>query len=1124
MDDMTHNNGTRERSSRSKMPRWLKAVAIAVSCVLAVMALLVTTVVIMLSPERLTQLVEKYSPEYIDGTVTARRIELTFWSTFPRLSVDIDSLTLVSGAFSKLSPETRHRLPADADTLLTLRSLHGGLNLAALAAGRYELYDVAVSQPMVNIVVFDDSTANYNLALTDGTDSTSTTLPQLSVNRFLILNSGPLRYRSIPDSLDLTLRLRALDTNGAHSPLYSMSIEGNTYVAGLGDTTLDPLLFTADGRIKWNPSRPSLLELQSFLISVDGTQANLDTTIDFSDIITLNTLELSLPSVDVTRMARYLPQSLANAARFDTNMNVELEFHLDRPYALLPDTLTIPSGLLKLKMPPCRMTLPDAALKLDKLSLEAQLTIVGDSLNRSRLDISDLKVKSSAVDLEFSGTATDMLADPVINGHLRGRAYMRALPPYLRRAIGGEISGTVGTDLSVRLRAGDLCPQRLYRIFARGSLSLRKFALSLPVDDDGIADTMRLATPMAIVRFDSDKKVKIDGVSTDSLLTATITADTITYSDAAMTLFASGLDVGLGSRNNHASADTMLVNPFGAHIKASRLRFTSTPESLKCALTDFDCNASMRRLQGNDSIPLLQLVMQSAGLAVRSFGTGIAVWEPRVEVSAHVNTAPDTTLTARNATPRRTAAIAPDTRDTDSIVATGLRRLINRWNIRGSLSAARGRVLSTAFPLHTEVADVDLDFSSDSISLRSLAMKVGRSDLNVRGDITNLEKWASRRRRSARRPMRVSVDIAADTIDIDQLTAAFMVASAAEIGSTPDIDDIDVAADSPTASITTQVPDSTAPFVIPVNLEALLGVKAQHVIYSDMLLHNFSGELQTRGGIMRLRDLSAEGDVGRIDVSGLYSSTSPDSLEFGLGMRLSRFHIDRFLHVMPAIDSLLPAMRDLSGIIDANVAATARLDNHMNFVIPSLKAVVGIDGDSLVLLDDATFRSMAKWLVFKNKKRNLIDHMSVKIDVDSSVMSIYPFVFDIDRYRLGVMGSNDLDMNLDYHVSVLRSPLPWKFGINITGTPDHMKIRLGGAKVKDNGKRATEQVSIADTTRINLIGQLESLFERGASATRSTFATRHRRDNIPADSTLEILPDSIITALSDSLPLLTQGS
>ena len=86
-----------------------------------------------------------------------------------------------------------------------------------------------------------------------------------------------------------------------------------------------------------------------------------------------------------------------------------------------------------------------------------------------------------------------------------------------------------------------------------------------------------------------------------------------------------------------------------------------------------------------------------------------------------------------------------------------------------------------------------------------------------------------------------------------------------------------------------------------------------------------------------------------------------------------------------------------------------------------------LHGDSLVLFDSETFATISKWLMFKNKKRNLIDNMDVELVVKDNTLELFPFIFQMDRYKVGVMGSNDLDLNLNYHVSVLKSPIPFKF-------------------------------------------------------------------------------------------------
>ena len=68
-------------------------------------------------------------------------------------------------------------------------------------------------------------------------------------------------------------------------------------------------------------------------------------------------------------------------------------------------------------------------------------------------------------------------------------------------------------------------------------------------------------------------------------------------------------------------------------------------------------------------------------------------------------------------------------------------------------------------------------------------------------------------------------------------------------------------------------------------------------------------------------------------------------------------------------------------------------------------------------------------------------------------------------------------MNFNYHVSILDSPIPFKFGVTVHGDVDNMKVKLGRAKFKEN--MAAERVAIVDTTRVNLLRQIENVFRRG---------------------------------------------
>jgi hypothetical protein len=80
------------------------------------------------------------------------------------------------------------------------------------------------------------------------------------------------------------------------------------------------------------------------------------------------------------------------------------------------------------------------------------------------------------------------------------------------------------------------------------------------------------------------------------------------------------------------------------------------------------------------------------------------------------------------------------------------------------------------------------------------------------------------------------------------------------------------------------------------------------------------------------------------------------------------------------------------------------------------------------------------------------------------------------------MGSNDFALNYKYHISVLKSPIPFKFGLNLSGNPDKMKVRLGRSKYKAD--QAMETIALVDTTRVNLLNEIDRVFNRGARAAR----------------------------------------
>lgn len=169
-----------------------------------------------------------------------------------------------------------------------------------------------------------------------------------------------------------------------------------------------------------------------------------------------------------------------------------------------------------------------------------------------------------------------------------------------------------------------------------------------------------------------------------------------------------------------------------------------------------------------------------------------------------------------------------------------------------------------------------------------------------------------------------------------------------------------------------------------------------------------------------------------------------------------------------------------------------------------------------MLLDGETFTEISKMLRFKNRERNLIDRISVDLLVHDNRIELFPFIVEMDRYKAAVSGVQRLDMSFDYHISVLKSPIPFRLGVNIFGTLDKFKFRIGRARYKS--ENLPSFVGLIDTTRVNLRRTITDIFRRGVDAA----SLGEMRIAPTVDSSAYLPPDERLSR-ADSLMLQQEG-
>jgi hypothetical protein len=108
-----------------------------------------------------------------------------------------------------------------------------------------------------------------------------------------------------------------------------------------------------------------------------------------------------------------------------------------------------------------------------------------------------------------------------------------------------------------------------------------------------------------------------------------------------------------------------------------------------------------------------------------------------------------------------------------------------------------------------------------------------------------------------------------------------------------------------------------------------------------------------------------------------------------------------------------------------------------------VRAAASISGTDMVLMDNEMFSTIAKSLRFNKQTENKVDSLSAEFTVIRDGVRVFPFLIMMDKYKAVISGRHYLDMTFDYNISVVQSPLPLRFAVNVRGTPDNWKSKLG---------------------------------------------------------------------------------
>lgn len=1008
---------------------------------LVILVLIVAGIIVnfIFTPSKLTPLVEKATREFLDAEVHFQGIELTFFSTFPDFGIRINEATVVSGVFR----DTVGQTPLQAsDSLMSVKSCLLTVNpVAYLMKNRIIVKDFVLEQPEIYAYVDTAGRANWDIVR-----MVSDTLTVDTVNA---------------DTAEFTtgIRLRNVRIQNGQLIFDDRSTRLYTRLTGV-DAGVDGYLGKRRSRLNLEFSTENILFWQEGKLLVKRLALQVETGMKINRDSLLYTLEKAVFDVNGIRFGA---GGTIQGDTVNRTLKVDLDYGIHIPSLktlldLVPDSVlqktedvrvrgsvlcrgkveglygkqNIPLLTTEFKIQDGYIAYPGMPSQIDSLNLDFSAFVDLQKEQDSYVQLNHFCLKGGGMDIGVEGKIVHLLTDPLVQARLNALVNFADLTKVFPFADGLTCKGILNTSLKTNVLVEDVLNADYGKLRVGGWCNMKDVEIFIPKDSI-VFNVKSLGGAFASNRENNKTLQGIDLLN-----------GIVGYS---------GLDVHVKNRvrllmdttyltlRTSPLKDTSAVASVNSSLHLGRMVFI-VRDTLLVGLKKADAKATLSPSKRDKKIPRIKAGLHVDSLRLRMLGNRMNLALADVEVEA---------IRSRHNT--------------------------KIWLPSGYVDFTGLRAYTPYFPLRIRMPGTRVRFDRNEVQLDSAVLRLGRSDVRLTGSVTNLARSFFKKEE-----LKAELTVTSDRIDCNQLMYALDrgTAYATRVNAgfrdtinndTDDIEEVDVISD------TISYVGKTSLFVVPRGIDFTFQTDIRKILFGKVELDSIHGEVVMRNQCIELSDLELRSSAANMSTSALYRASDTTRAYAGFALRMHDIRIDSLVRLIPSLDTLFPMLRSFEGVVDFNIAADSWLDSTMMIDLPTLRAAAYLDGHDLVLMDGETFAEISKMLMFKNKKRNMIDSISVDLQVKDGTIEIFPFLVEIDRYKAAVGGQHNIDMTFKYHISILKSPLPFRAGVDISGSLEKMKFKVTKAKYKDIF--IPSRKAKVDSTQLNLRQRMREMLRSG---------------------------------------------
>ncbi|MGL5273231.1 MAG: hypothetical protein ACRC8J_07085, partial [Phocaeicola sp.] len=382
--------------------------------------------------------------------------------------------------------------------------------------------------------------------------------------------------------------------------------------------------------------------------------------------------------------------------------------------------------------------------------------------------------------------------------------------------------------------------------------------------------------------------------------------------------------------------------------------------------------------------------------------------------------------------------------------------LLLQWNPRLDVDLQDGDIMITDFP-EIVIPEIAFNFNMRDFDIRKSLIKLGNSDFSLVGKAENIDGWL-RNEGLLKGEFNFTSEFT-DVNELMKLTSGF--------GETADSTVVaEAATEAATEAVTEAQPEDADPFMVPRGVDVKIFTNIKKAIVGEQTATNLGGNLYVQDGVLTLEEIGFICHAAKMQLSATYKTPRTNHLYLGFIYHMVDVHIEELASLFPEVINMVPMLSSFKGQGEFHIAAETYTDAYYKPKVSTLRGACSIQGKDLVLMDSKTFTDISKMFLFKKKTENKIDTLYAEMALFKDKIDVYPLLITIDKYQAALGGSHYLNMNFNYHISLLK---PLRIGVDVGGDMENLKLKLTKCKYAEDFRPKKENAVETQNQRLRKI-------------------------------------------------------